>query len=399
MSARPDQAPTPPPARERLLILLLRVVRLALRALTWPARLLRKWRRLPLRITAFRGYGTAHTAIVRGRLVDTPPVAGVGRGRLARIRALFRRLGTPPVPRALVEGRLRGRSASARTGPDGLFTLRFDGLELAEEGQWEEVPLVAQPVRRRGPGASATGEVLIPRPGAGLAIVSDIDDTVVHTGVANKLAMMWRLFATEAEARTAFSGVGALYRALHRGRGAADNPIFYVSRGPWSIYPVLEEFFQRREIPIGPILLLRDWGVHLGHPWPRRARDHKRALLDELLEIYPRLPFLLIGDSGQHDPEIYADATERWGQRIVCSYIRDVSGDERRSVEIRQLARRCQQLGSEMVLAQDSAALAEHAARRGFIAPDQVAAIVRASRQEKAAAAGSRPAPMPQRRA
>ena len=233
--------------------------------------------------------------------------------------------------------------------------------------------LAARGETHHGPGGAepwawAEDELLIPSAGARLAVISDIDDTVVHTGVANKLAMMWRLFATEAEARVAFPGVGELYRALHRGGPESDdNPIFYVSRGPWSIYPVLEEFFVRRQIPVGPILLLRDWGIHLAHPWPRQARDHKRRLIDELLETYPELPFVLIGDSGQHDPEIYAEATARWGARIACSYIREVTGDPAREVEVRELARRCAELGSEMVLAKDSTAMAEHAARRGFI--------------------------------
>ena len=66
--------------------------------------------------------------------------------------------------------------------------------------------------------------------------------------------------------------------------------------------------------------------------------------VDELLELYPRLPFLLVGDSGQHDPEIYAAATERWKGRILCSYIRDVSADDKRSSAIEELARRCAEL-------------------------------------------------------
>ena len=378
------------PPRERLGVALMRALRALLRIVTWPLRLHRKLRRQPLRIACFGGYGTGHGAVVRGRLTDTAPVGRASGGRLRRLRTLVRRMSSPPVPRARVGGRLRGRTATARTSSDGLFTLRFDQLDLPERGGWEEVELEAFPVRRGRPDANrrtqARDRVLIPSAGASLGIISDIDDTVVYTGVANKLAMMWRLFATEAGARTAFPGVGELYRALHRGGPDSDpNPIFYVSRGPWSIHPVLEEFFQRREIPIGPILLLRDWGIHLAHPWPRRARDHKQDLINELLETYPHLPFVLIGDSGQHDPKVYAEATERWGSRIACSYIRDVTRDPERSAEIHELARRCAELGSEMVLAEDSTPMAEHAARRGFILSAEVSSVRAHDQRERQA--------------
>ncbi len=134
-------------------------------------------------------------------------------------------------------------------------------------------------------------------------VVSDIDDTVMRTGVANKLKMLWRLFVEDAESRVAFPGVAALYRALHAGAGGAEgNPMLYVSRAPWGLYEMLSEFFQRHGIPAGPVLFLREWGLSWTHPLPRRATDHKQALIRHMLALYRDLPFVLIGDSGQHDP-------------------------------------------------------------------------------------------------
>jgi phosphatidate phosphatase APP1 len=385
------QQPTAtPPRRERIAILALRLLRLVLRVVTLPWRLVRKLRRRPLRITAFRGYGSAGEVVVRGRLVDTAPIARAGkRGRLRRLRTLFRRLSTPPVPSARVEVSIRGSRAETTTGSDGMFTIRVRKLWLEPRGQWQPIEINAD--AGKGRTTRAQSEALIPSDQARFGIISDIDDTVVYTGVANRLSMMWRLFASDAESRVAFEGAGALYRALHRGTAErGHNPIFYVSRGPWSIYPVLEEFFRRHRIPIGPILLLRDWGVHLGHPWPRRARDHKRQLIDELLTMYPELPFIMVGDSGQHDPEIYLDAVERWGSRIVCSYIRDVTDDLERAGEIARLARQAERLGSEMVLAADTRTMAEHAAERGFIAPDDVATVCRQADRDRQAPTESR---------
>lgn len=366
-SAEGSKEPKPPPS-ERARIALLRMARGGLRAITVPFRLWSKGEEETLHVVPYRGYGGGRVAIVRGRLMESASDPSPDEGRLSK---LWRRLSSPPVATSLVTGTLGTRTVEVQTEEDGLFTLRFEGLDLDASGQWEEAELAAWPTEKEGDREArveATAPVLVPDREAAFGVISDVDDTVVYTGVANKLAMMWRLFATEAEARMPFEGVGPLYRALHRGTGeSADNPIFYVSRGPWGIYPVLDEFFHQHEIPVGPVLLLRDWGINLTHPWPLRAEDHKRELIDEVLETYPDLPFLLVGDSGQHDPEIYAAATERWKDRILCSYIRDVSADDERSNKIEELARRCARLGSEMVLVEDSGALANHAAKRGFI--------------------------------
>ena len=69
---------------------------------------------------------------------------------------------------------------------------------------------------------AARAQVFIPPRRARVAVISDIDDTVMHTGVANKLVMLWRLFVEDAESRVAFPGVATLYRALHAGGTGAD---------------------------------------------------------------------------------------------------------------------------------------------------------------------------------
>ena len=157
-----------------------------------------------------------------------------------------------------------------------------------------------------------TAEVYIPPDAARVVVVSDIDDTVMHTGVANKAAMLWRLFVEDAASRTVFPGVAVLYRALHAGAAGDEcNPMLYVSRAPWGIYDILEAFFQHHDIPAGPILFLREWGISWRSPLPRRAVDHKRRLIEAMMALYDDMPFVLIGDSGQHDPEVYRRIVER----------------------------------------------------------------------------------------
>jgi phosphatidate phosphatase APP1 len=198
----------------------------------------------------------------------------------------------------------------------------------------------------------------------------------MQTGVANKLKMLWRLFVEDADSRVAFPGVVALYRALHGGvSGNQQNPMLYVSRAPWGIYEVLEEFFRQHRIPVGPILFLREWGLTWTSPLPRKAEDHKRELIQNMLALYSELPFVLIGDSGQHDPEIYRQIVEENPGRVLAVYIRNVSSSPKRTKDIQDLAEAVSQAGSSMVLAADTVAMAEHAAKLGLVALEIVADV------------------------
>ncbi len=226
-------------------------------------------------------------------------------------------------------------------------------------------------------GTAMDGKVFVPPASARFVVISDIDDTVMRTGVANKAVMLWRLFVQPARSRIAFPGVAAFYTALHRGASGAElNPMLYVSRAPWSIYDVLEEFFVLHRIPVGPILFLREWGMTVQSPLPRRAKDHKLDLIRDMLALYSDLPFILIGDSGQHDPEIYTRVLRENPGRVLAIYIRNVSRDVERRRAIEALALTVVDARGSLLLAADSLAMAEHAAERGLIAAAALASVV-----------------------
>ena len=355
-------------------------LRRALRVITRPVRRDRALEGVV--VHAYRGYGTPREAYLMGRVFRQPRFgAGLPEGTLRRQLAdAARRFARFGLHDTTIIARLGSAETTTRTDRDGYFHVL---LELAEHPDpdrlWHEVQLVATWRDRR---VREAGSVYIPPPQSRLVVISDIDDTVMLTGVANKARMMWRLFVEGAEARVAFPGVAALYRALHSGVGGDEhNPMLYVSRGPWSIYEVLERFFRLHRIPVGPILFLREWGLTLQRPLPRRAEDHKRDLILAMLRRYDELPFILIGDSGQHDPETYARIVEEHPGRVLAVYIRNVDPDEAREGEIDELARRTSEAGCPLVLASDSLAMARHAASAGWIPADAVADVS----QERAA--------------
>ena len=163
-------------------------------------------------------------------------------------------------------------------------------------------------------------------------------------------------------------------RALAAGARAEGNPFVYVSSGPWNLYDLLVEAFRLHGVPPGP-LLLRDWGISRQEVLPTRHRNHKLAAIQRALELWPHLPFLLVGDSGQHDPEIYEEVTRTHPQRVLAVYIRQAGRDPQRPAGVRALAEKLRATGKSLLLAPTAWELAEHAAAEGWIVRDALPSI------------------------
>jgi phosphatidate phosphatase APP1 len=322
-----------------------------------------------------RGYGSRTEVFLIGRVFrQSRRDAPADEESLAdQLRDIRRRITRRAVPGVGVVVEFYGTQERVTTDRDGYFRVHLQPRHVPPSHTvWHTMDLGLE----GHPEVRAQGAIFIPPERCRFVVISDIDDTVMETGVANKLKMLWRLFVEDAESRVPFPGVAALYRALHAGAsGDEANPMLYVSRAPWGIYDVLDEFFAQHGIPAGPILFLREWGVSWTWPFPRKAEEHKQDLINNMLALYRELPVVLIGDSGQHDPEIYRHVVEEHPGRVLAVYIRNVSRKAGRIKEIEELAKAVVAAGSSLVIAAGSSAIADHAAELGIIAPGAVSDV------------------------
>lgn len=336
-------------------------------------------------IQPYRGFGSCYEVFLMGRVFrQLGAGANLREGSLIRdVVDLGRRLLRWGVADAVLRVRIGDTEQRVTTDRDGYFRIHMRPVRLSSpDCLWQSVAL--ELVSPRGVGTRATGDLFIAPSTARYVVISDIDDTVMDTGVANKARMLWRLFVLGAQSRIAFPGVAALYRALHYGASGADlNPMLYVSRGPWSIYEMLDKFFNLHGIPVGPILFLREWGLTFQRPLPRQAQDHKLELIRKMLSLYSDLPFVLIGDSGQHDPEIYTQIVREHPGRVLAIYIRNVSRASKRRRFIEALAREVADANSSLLLAADSFAMAEHAVEHGLILPKALSEVLKERAEQK----------------
>lgn len=308
----------------------------------------------PVVLLPYLGFGAPGRLVVCGRVLQDEGIrpAASADSRLRNLAAFFKRLESDEVPGARIRATAGRRTAEAVSDREGYFRLTLPGGKPG----WNPVQLELV----RDPSIRAGAEVLVPSPRARFAVISDIDDTIVQTDVTRRVRMLLTVALGNARTRRPFAGAAAFYRALHAG----VNPFFYVSKSPWNLYVPLVEFMALQGLPRGP-LLLRDFGL-------RMRKGHKESAIEEILAKYPALPFILIGDSGEEDPEIYAAIVRRHPDRIRVVYIRSVDPDPRRVAAIEALIARMAKTGSQLVLCPDSFAAAAHAAAEGLIQPSDL---------------------------
>jgi phosphatidate phosphatase APP1 len=350
----------------------------------------------PWQIVVYRGHGARNRIFVHGRVLQNEGIAPAADADSTwkNIVNTFKRLESDPLPFARVRVSVAGADRELVADDEGFFSgwVEQAGV-LSPERLWHPVDaeLVA-PALAGQESVRGHGLVLVPPANAAIGVISDIDDTVIQSHVTSFLRAARTLLVENSRTRLPFPGVAAFYRALNLGQDEKPlNPIYYVSSSPWNLYDLLEEFLELQGIPAGP-LLLRDWDANRaaltgGH------HGHKGALIRDLLALHPTLPFILIGDSGQHDPEIYRDIVHEHPGRILAVYIRNVSRDAGRPAAIRALADEIVAARSSLVLADDTLAAAKHAAEHGWIPAAALRSISTEKQADEGATDGKAPAP------
>ena len=318
-----------------------------------------KKRRKPpqhFRIDAYGGHGGREGVVVRGRVMDNPPPSEAveGEGLGAAVRRSLGQFATDELPGVPLRVGVGDAVAETETDREGYFRIELRPSTVGEpwEPGWVELRAA---YRGLEPGFRTPTRVRVPGPGARFGVISDVDDTIVETGVQRVGEMLLQTFAGSALTRTPFDGAPELYRDLADGD---RNPVFYVSSSPWNLHSFLSGFLRHRDFPIGPLLLRDLIGNHEG-----RARKHDR--IEEILRLHPELAFVLIGDSGEKDPAIYADVVRAHPGRIRAVYIREVRldpGDGR----VEQVTD-AWDADVPFVLAADSDAVRRHAASVGLL--------------------------------
>lgn len=350
------------------------------------------------RIVPFIGYGTKERAFITGEIVEDFGLSkpAEGQSKWQNVKAMAKRYFGRDLVGIKVQATMGGQICETTTDQYGIFRCEFNFPHgNPDKSIWQKAKLkvlnasggknlsVHNPLRIDFPDETET-EVMIIGSNPQFGVISDIDDTILISFATQKLMKLRLMLFNNAYTRMPFEGVSAFYRALQRGTGNGYfNPVFYVSNSEWNLYDLMYEFIHFNRIPKGP-LLLREQKIRLLHFSKIRKvnRNHKEEAIRRIMEMYPEMKFILIGDSGQHDPEVYSKVTGQYPGRILSIYIRDL-GIPENSAEIKVLSANLHSASkTEMILVKDTEAAAKHAISKGFISSAYLESVVQEKQED-----------------
>jgi phosphatidate phosphatase APP1 len=330
-------------------------------------------------IVPFIGFGNNNSTYIIGEVVEENGISKPREGQSAwqNIAAMIRRYASNEIEGIKVEVTYNGINKIVTTDSHGIFRCYFEHVSPVSDEIWQKAF-----IRFAEPGYDTdnevTGEVLTINGLPQFGVISDVDDTILISYATQKFMKLRLMLLNNVYTRMPFEGVSAFYYALQRGTSVNGyNPVFYVSNSEWNLYDLLYEFIQFHRIPKGP-LLLREMAIRVWRPWRIKEvnKNHKYEVITKIFSMYPALKFVLIGDSGQKDPEVYLNIVKKFPGRVLAIYIRDI-GIPEKIARIKTISQQAlDEFHTEIILVKDTEAAARHAIEKGFISRYDMGSII-----------------------
>lgn len=154
-----------------------------------------------------------------------------------------------------------------------------------------------------------------------VGVISDIDDTIMTSQVPFRFIAAFKLLLENPHKRKVVKGMNELFKTIYE--LWPDVFTIYLSATPWNMYDISRHFISKLNFPFGP-LILQDLGPSENKIF-ESSKKHKQGYLNKLLADFPKTKWILIGDNGQHDPQIYSAIAANSPDRILAILIRQLT--------------------------------------------------------------------------
>lgn len=261
-------------------------------------------------LEVYTAYATPAGGLVLGRAHEGLPRAPLARGAFAAIRELRRAFDVEALPAVHVTVQVAHQAWMVVTDSHGYFEVALPPGLPAPAARFQ-----VRLVDPRWTAFALDSDLPVFRDEGGLAVLSDVDDTLLDTHAHHKLHMLAHVLVHPSSEFLAIDGAAATLRRLV-GSGPDARPVVYVSGSPTSFHRRIGDWLERSGFPSGPLILKRFSSEHIrnqmAYKWP-----HVVALVDGL----PTRQWIVFGDSGESDPEIYRRLMLERPGRVRMVYI------------------------------------------------------------------------------
>ena len=286
-------------------------------------------------LKVYRGYASDKLLVIFGHVFKKSPVPLSEKTKFKHAYSVLRTFRRKTISNADVYLHYNNKKIHTKTLKDGYFRfsipLQTTFQDNAESG-WKKMEVE---LNHEGKSVKRTTEILRPYDGK-LAFISDIDDTFLISHTNNLFKKLYVLLWRNVNDRKIFEDVTVHYQQLSKAgqENGETNAFFYVSSSEGNLYNFIEHFTKIHRLPKAVIKLktiktsLSDF-LFTG----RGSHNHKFQKIKEIIEFYPHLKFVLLGDDSQADPTIYEQICKTFPQNIKAIYIRQTQKKQKNSTQ------------------------------------------------------------------
>ena len=277
-------------------------------------------------IKVYNGYGNSEKIIAFGHVLKLSPMLRktYRHNWIINIFSMLRLFMVEPYKYAKLSMEWGGIFLHAQTQDDGFFKFEWSPAIPPKLG-WHNISINLEEEKYKAQKIYGKGEVNIPFDST-FAFVSDIDDTFLISHSSRLRKRLYVLLTKNARSRKPFTGVVNHYQLLAASSQKENvaNPFFYVSSSEWNLFEFIKEFSRENGLPKGVYLLSEL--KKFREVWRTGQNKHatKFFRIVRIIEAYPHLRFILLGDDSQEDPNIYSALVDHFTDKIFAVYIRKV---------------------------------------------------------------------------
>jgi len=314
---------------------------------------------MALALKIYRGYANERKIMVFGHVFekDAPDVFKLDKKWYKHAWQVLRIFRIKTESNASVVFKFRNLEVKTKTLDDGHFRMMIPYEDDIEPG-WHnfKVEVIDDESRQE-----EVGEFVKPYPGE-YGVISDIDDTFLVSHSGNIFKKLYVMLTRNVNKRKVFDNVVEHYRLLNqlgRKERSKNNAFFYVSSSEWNLYNFIIQFTEIHQFPKAVLKLkeiksgLRDF-LNTGGG----DHNHKFFKIRHIVEFYPELHFILLGDDSQQDPYIYRDISKIFPQNISTIYIRQTQ--KRKKEKVKQILLEMNMSGFKTCYFKDSSEAMKH---------------------------------------
>ncbi len=278
----------------------------------------------PFTVVPFLSYGCDRRAILCGRVIENLETGSPKTEDpwWRNLRNMIRTFLRARAENALLRASVNGESVAIKSDAIGYFHREVVLERSLEQPGWVDVDFSLDPLPGFATLDRQQGRILsLPSSSpSGIGIISDIDDTILETYATDLLMSAKMTFINNSTTRIAIAGMASLYQTITQST-SVYQPVFYITSSSWSLYSLMSDFLDLQSFPRGP-LLMQKVGM-TNNKLMRKGHGHKTRKIERILDITRNQRFILIGDNGQADRQIYHEIANRYPDRIAAVCIRE----------------------------------------------------------------------------